>query len=165
MSLDYESAYHCHSSIALDCGVRIILKSIRQSMTYRGLLEGVPDSDLNGRLMNSAREEGQRLSINRGMPYLVLPERRDYLSTPGDMDDLGEGGGLLSAFRGRKPEWLPVVNCMAEFECLSAKNPNMDASSLVIIWFQDEYALPLSEAALRSIKVLDWHAHAIDYEY
>jgi hypothetical protein len=149
----------------LDCGATIVLKSISQSMTYRGLLEGVPDSDLNRRVMDSAREEGQKLSINRSKPYLVLPERRDYLRMPGDMDALGERGGLLSAFRRRKPEWLPVVTCIADFECLAAKNPNMDASSLVIIWFQDEYALPLSEAALRSIKALDWHAHAIDFEY
>jgi hypothetical protein len=165
MSLDYESAYHCQCSISLDCGVTIVLKSMRQSMTYRGLLEGVPDSNFNRQLMDSVREEGRKLSINRAKPYLILPERRDYFRTPGDMDALGESGGLLSAFRRRKPEWLPVVTCIADFECTSSKNPNMDASSLVIVWFQNEFAIPISEAALKSIKGIDWHAHAVDFEY
>ena len=165
MSLDYESAYHCHSSITLDCGVTIVLKSIRQSMTYRGLLEGVPNSDLNRQRVDSACGEGRKLSINQAKPYLIRPECRDYLRTPGDMDALGERGGLLSAFRRRKPEWMPVVTCIADFECMTAKNPKMDASSLVIVWFQDEYAMPISEAALRSIKGIDWHAHAVDFEY
>lgn len=169
MSLDYESAYHCHSSITLDCGPSIVLKSIRQSMTYRGLIEGVPDSDLNQIRMESAREEGRKLSVNRTAPYLILPPRRDYFRSPGDMDTMGLEGGeqgfLPSAFQRRKPEWLPLITCIADFQSVSSKNPSMDGSSLAMVWFQDEYALPIAEPVLKSIKGIDWHAHAIDFEW
>lgn len=169
MSLDYESAYHCHSSITLDCGPAIVLKSINQYMTYRGLLEGMPDSDFNQRRMESAREEGRRLSVNRTAPYLIFPHRRDYFRSPGDMDSIGpeagEQGFMLSASLGFKPEWLPLITCIADFQSVSSKNPRMDGSSLAMVWFQDEYALPIAESVLMAIKRMDWHAHAADYEY
>jgi len=43
--------------------------------------------------------------------------------------------------------------------------PKLDCSGLTVIWFQDEYAFPLSEDAERAIHTLDWQRLASEGEY
>jgi hypothetical protein len=41
----------------------------------------------------------------------------------------------------------------------------MHGSCLTITWLQDEYAPPVSGAAMESIKSIDWAAHAFDFQF
>jgi hypothetical protein len=86
MSLAYESAYHCRCSISLSCGTRITLKSLTQRMTYGGLLEGTPTSDLNDDLLRNAVDRACKDPTMHGhVPFVVPPARRDFFREPGDM--------------------------------------------------------------------------------
>ena len=60
---------------------------------------------------------------------------------------------------------MPVITCVGEFESSRISDKNMDASALSIIWLQDDYAMPISKAALESIKSIDWESHAFEYAY
>jgi hypothetical protein len=87
MSLDYSASYHCHCSITLAYGVSVTLKSLSQSMTYGGLLEGVPTARMNDRMLQGTIDEARQIPAMLGSaPFLVQPQRRDYLRSEGDME-------------------------------------------------------------------------------
>ena len=69
---------------------------------------------------------------------------------PGDMTRVKE------RFPGRIPEWLPRVQCIGSFED--------GLTALVVVWFQDEYALPILEPALSQMLALDWESLATDFD-
>ena len=61
---------------------------------------------------------------------------------------------------------MPVITCIGMFESISpARNPDMHASCLAIVWYQDDYAMPISQVVLESIKSVDWTSLALDFEY
>ncbi len=159
MSLEYLNAYHCHCSIPLKCGRRITLKSITQEMTYGGLLEGTPTSSTNDAMLRGTADRVRNIPAMGGhVPFLIPPARRDFFREPGDM-----------ARTQRKtwvPEWMPVITCIGSFESARpVRNQQMHASCLAIIWLQDDYAMPISDAALESIKSINWASYAFDFEY
>lgn len=156
MALEYDHAWCCHCSLTLLDGRGITLKALRQRMTYAGLLEGTPCARLNDRIVESAVEAARRDWEPRDFsPALIPPARRPFLREPQEESDPG-----------REQEWLPMITCTAEFESHSpARNPEMDGSALTVVWFQDDYALPLSAAALEAIKAIDWQARAHDFQW
>jgi hypothetical protein len=63
------------------------------------------------------------------------------------------------------PEWLPEVRCIGVFESsVTTRNPQMHLSVLPVVWFQDEFALPIREPALGQIREMDWESLAADFE-
>jgi len=135
-----------HSEILLHSGRIIRLSSLEQTRTYAGLMAGTPNTERNDRIV--ARQLDVALKIS-GHAHVIPPHRRDYLSKPGDMD----------VFRDNRwagvPEWLPAVQCIAEF-LSDAFDPADDESRLTLVWFQDDFALPITEPALSLIQELDW---------
>jgi hypothetical protein len=82
-----------------------------------------------------------------GEPYLIPPREEILLTTR----------------QGRQPVALPPIICTARYESLTpARNPAEDYSLLILIWFQDKYALPIDKVILDCISILDWDAVAID---
>jgi hypothetical protein len=158
MSLEYDIAYHCHCSFSLTGGRRITLKSLAQEMTYGGLLMGTPTSEINDRKVRSIIDRVSKDAAAFGRaPFLVPPARRDFLRERGDMTTIQRDGWT--------PEWMPAITCIGRFESLPAKDRDMHASALAIIWLQDDYAMPISNAALESIKSIEWASYAFDFEY
>ena len=47
----------------------------------------------------------------------------------------------------------------------TAKNRKKHASTLTIVWLQDDYALPISPACMNAIKEIDWDSHAFDFDF
>jgi hypothetical protein len=47
---------------------------------------------------------------------------------------------------------------------VQARDKSKDISVLVVVWFQDEYALPIREPALSLIRDLDWESLAADID-
>ena len=157
--MEYDTDYHLHCKITLDSGRTIILEELHQKQTYAGLKEGLPYTSLNDRHVDWALETAQKICINESEPLLITPDRRNYLREPGDMEH-------FRSYSGGRPEWLPLVRCIAGFKSIfPARNCNMDGSYLVLVWFQNEFAPPINNAALQKIKSINWESSAVDFEF
>lgn len=152
MELQYEIAYHLRCRFPLRSGRMITLKSLDQDMTYAGMLVGTPSAAINDWHISSALREAQRHCVMGAKPHLVQPPRRDFLREPGDMQSIAEWSP------NRAPEWLPMVRCIGLFEDVAP------ISCLVVVWFQDEFALPVLEPALSQLRELNWETLATEYE-
>jgi uncharacterized protein (TIGR02996 family) len=139
-----DDAYDPHNKIKLDAGRTIGLRALNQRLTYAGLLEGTPIRDTNDRFNIEPVIVEARGGVANRRVRLIEPQRRDYLQTPGDM-------GSIKQF-GREPEWLPAVTCIGVF--------GDTYSALAVVWFQEEYALPIEKGILTQIRALDWAREA-----
>jgi hypothetical protein len=118
------------------------LVALEQWMTYRGLLMGSPDCTWNEKFLVRAMNRAREGCRHGGEPHLISPSRRD-----------GRNG----------EQWLPAVTCIGQ---LVSHRPvrSGDGSSLVVVWYQDDYAFPIAEPALTSLLELDWKTLATDYQ-
>ena len=158
MSLIYDVSYHLRCKLVLASGRDVIVERLHQSQTYAGLLEGFPDARMNDRHIEAALERARSLCSKRENPYLITPVRRSFLRKPGDMVSLNAAGNVA--------EWLPQVTCFARFKSHQpARDPTKDISMLTVVWYQEEFALPILEPALSSLVGLDWSMHATDEEW
>lgn len=156
--LEYSHAYDQRCQITLHGGRTITLEEIRLRQTYTGLLEGVPNTEFNDDIVREAVEAARETCSKGTEPFLIEPTRRDNVRSPGDKSD-GRMGD-------RTPEWLPMVRCIGMFKSTTpAKNKEMDASSLTIVWFQDDFTPVIGEEIIRSIKAIEWDSVAHDYAY
>lgn len=132
--------------LKLYSGRVIHLCQLFQSPTYAGLLEGQPSASLNKEIIEKAmRDVGERL-WNAGTPHLIEPviQVRAGYSTPS----------------------LPPAVCLASFECFQGVSDPDEGymSSLSLVWFQDDFALPIDPLILDKIKAVDWERLAEDWE-
>lgn len=132
---------------------RVALHELKQSLTYEGLLEGLPTAEGNQRRIKFILEDEQ--DIRYGVkPYLVPPTE-----TP--LDCRGDEPYPFGV-----PSSLPSVLCIARFESFApANNKAGDGSGLKVIWFQSEFALPIAHEVLRHLGQTDWNLHAGSFEY
>jgi uncharacterized protein (TIGR02996 family) len=157
--LRYTTAYHLHCQLPLRSGRTITLKALDQRMIYADVLLGTPSQRTNDANIRAALQDAERYCVQSAQPHLIVPPRRDYRLTPGDMQD------IAARSPHRIPEWLPEVRCIASFQSgVTARNPDMHLSVLTVVWYQDEYALPIREPALSQLLNLDWDALAVDIE-
>lgn len=160
MNLDYNLAWHMRCEMMLLSGRSVTLRLLDQVMTYDGLLEGTPNAETNDWYIAAALRAAKPHCIEGASPFLIPPSRRDYLRTPGDMDDLRKERPH------RIPEWLPSVRCIGSFvSTMTVREPEKHGSTLVVVWFQDEYSPPFLEPAASALRQLDWETLAADFEY
>jgi hypothetical protein len=157
MSLAYDQAYHLHCKLTLITGREIILTRLRQQHTYEGLLEGLPDSEMNDREVEATLADARSWCFEGARPLLIPPERRDFLRVPGDMSS--------SRSRGRTPEWLPMVSSIGSFRSSPARDRAMHGSTLTVAWFQAEFGLPVGQHIVSALANLDWDTHASDFDW
>jgi hypothetical protein len=111
-------------------------------------MEVVRSADWNDRQIEGAMRQAGPKSL------LIPPVRRDYLCVPGDMEG-------HTSFRGRAPEWLPMVTCIGRFQAPGpARDPSKHLSGLVVVWFQAEFAMQVEPAVLEQPRALDWEQAA-----
>lgn len=155
-------------NITLSSGREIALARLEQWRTYTGMLAGVPNRESNGRIIESARAVALQHGLEGTSPYLVPPQ-----PTPIDLVRTSESWlkatGMTaeqSAARDRAShfERLPAVTCVAVFESDKLAKPDSEPySSLTVIWFQEDFALPLDAQVLAHIQSLDWETLATDW--
>ncbi|MGK7955250.1 MAG: hypothetical protein AB4063_08315 [Crocosphaera sp.] len=157
--MDYEIAYHLHCGIKLDNGRVINMKRLDQQHTYWGLIEGYPCKAQNNQRVQEVIHQAKTLYpwLKEREPCLIPPVRRDYLRHPGDREH------AKKRLRG-EVEWLPQIQCIGLFESMPIEM-SFDLSSLTIVWFQDEFALPISTSVLQAIKSIEWNKLAHDEEF
>ena len=162
--MEYSLSYHLKCSLHLDSGRNATLKHLDQSQTYAGMLEGTPNKKSNEWGIASDLKRATEYPQTIGQPYLIPPVTRDYLRTPGDMDSIRERTSKLPPEWERDPEWLPLVRCIGVFQSNAVSNNSMDASFLTVVWYQDEFAMPIAPNIMTELRSLDWDAISTDIE-
>ncbi len=140
------------SQLRLQSGRTIYLRSLRQQVTYGGLLEGFPTRQMNQDIIEGILSSERRRDA--GDPYLIPPVQRPLEYPRARPYPFGE------------PVALPPVSCVARFTSLEpARDKAMDGSELVVVWFQGEFALPVDRQVVQQLLAIDWNQHAFDFDY
>jgi hypothetical protein len=142
------------SEFDLPSGRRLYLRGIRQYLTYEGLIEGLPTAEKNCERLEQLAA-GTWDKSTAGYPvHLIRPTERpvDY---PGD-----------EQYPFGTPSALPAITCIGRFDSLQpARDEACYYSSLVVIWFQDEFAFPIDLDVVSQIQAIDWETEAVDLDY
>jgi hypothetical protein len=62
------------------------------------------------------------------------------------------------------PAILPSVACVARFQSAAFDKNVLHYTELAIVWFQEEFALPIDDSNLQKINSINWVEHAAEYE-
>jgi len=143
--------------IKLRTGRDVHLVELHQSRTYAGLLEGFPHRDLNEEIIRIAVQAAARHVHCLGTVHLIQPVELPVELPPSAREH----------YRGRAERVrLPGTICTGVLDSYSpARDAEQDASSLVIVWLQEEFALPIDKTALDAIQSLDWNELASDWSW
>jgi len=124
--------------ITLNTGRKIALVRLNQRGTYHGVLAGRPTPETDASHTDELRTEADALASSIGPSVLLVPEV------------------------------LPIEKtaCVGEFQSDALSKPDSEPySSLVIAWFQKDFAPPIAEFALIQIRALDWDVLARDWNW
>lgn len=127
-----------NGELTLASGRTIRLCSLRQWAVYSGLLEGLPTREMNAAQIDHVCSKAR--ARNGHEPFLIEPAQAP-IEYPGRYP-FGE------------PAVLPSIGCEAEF--VSSGDDVGHYTCLTVIWFQDDYAFPLSSEAEQALFALDW---------
>jgi hypothetical protein len=157
--MEFDRVYRLTSQLKLSDGRVTNLRLLNQQQTYWGLLGGLPNAKTNTQLIEYALKKATEQHCFHGeSAHLLAPCRRDFEIEPGDMES-------LQVSENRTPEWLPRVQCVGKFESLK---PASDASKvyslMTILWFQDDYAMPIAKEIEATIQNLNWNRLATDVD-
>lgn len=134
----------------LPCGHHIRLVALDQSFTEEGRLEGLPTKENNRRRLEWLAEE-----ITARMPQigcLMIPPTETLIP----WDD-------ATPYPFGTPASLPQIKCIGRFKSFKpARDTQADFSQLVVVWFQDHFALPIDGNVAEQIAHIDWTALATD---
>jgi uncharacterized protein (TIGR02996 family) len=145
--------------VQLQSGRLVALRELRQFRVYEGLLEGLPRTELNQRIINGILEE-ERTRLSTGEPYLIRPDETPIQSQR-PIENRWKGPHLWG-----QPAALPSVGCVGRFHSSHpARDSGRHFSELVVVWFQEDFALPIDQKAWAQLLVLDWERYAADYNY
>lgn len=139
--------------IVLTSSRSITLRELRLRGTYEGLLEGLPTKEKNRRLLEllSQSEVHATYAV---VPFIVPPQETKIELPQGVEYPFGS------------PSALPPVVCTARFESLSPTlNGTGDASGIVVVWFQEHFAVPPPAHVLQRLREMDWDNIAGNFEY
>jgi uncharacterized protein (TIGR02996 family) len=139
--------------VRLRSGRTVYLRELRQSGVYEGLLEGLPTTEMNQRMI-AGMVAAERTGLSGHDPYLIQP-RETPLEYPGDRP-----------YPFGQPASIPRIVCIGRFSSFEpARDASRDFSELVVIWFQDEFALPIDVPIWEQLLAINWQEHAIDGDY
>jgi hypothetical protein len=136
--------------LTLSTGRIVYLRFLQQWDVYANILEGLPTREQNDADLKALVDEARQRDGHD--PILITPAQR-----PLEHDGPYPFG---------EPAALPAVGCLGRFHSnLPARDRSKDHSDLTIIWFQDEYAFPISPDVERAILAVDWDRLARDGNY
>lgn len=129
----------------------ICLKALNQSTTYAGVLEGCPNHFVNQRFVRKAVEHAREL-FGTHEPYLIAPIEKVIALNDGDSVT--------------RIVVLPAVRCIASFWANYPTKPGAgDYSTLTVVWFQDDWALPIQGDIISALRALPWANLAQDCSF
>jgi hypothetical protein len=127
------------------------LKALNQSTTYAGVLEGCPNHFVNQRIIKKSVEHARQL-FGTHPPHLIAPIEKVIA--------LNEEDSVTRIVV------LPAVRCIAVFEANYPTKPDTgDYSALTVVWFQDDWALPIQGDIISALRSLPWANLAHDCSF
>jgi hypothetical protein len=139
-----------NANVTLETGREVVLQSLEQQSVEAGRLEGLPTRQSNEAFIKYTTAEAR--ARDRHPPFLIPPEQR---SIPHFVN-----------YAFGEPATLPAICCIGRFVSdKTGRIATADYSSLTIIWFQDDYAFPISNEAMQAIRAIDWDSAALDQEH
>ena len=149
INIVYGSGYR----FTLDSGRVLTMNSFVQYSTYSGMMEGLPTRKRNDAMVDYAPES----------ETYVLHAPRLY----GDLCSRMPPDHFMSKIPFENQyEVLPGVTCVANMTSEPCDAPDWDdidppaKSSLTLVWFQNEWAMPIAPEVMEKLKTFDWDAHA-----
>ena len=145
-------------TIKLHSGRKISLEENYQNLTYLGLLEGLPNQQMNDNIIKELSRTAKEKLWGDTNPFIIQPisstiklseERKNYFQT--------KGPSFV-------PTTLPKITCMCHFSS-GPITDNYMFSSLTIAWFQNDWMMPIEESILNQIKAMNWDKYAIQGDY
>ncbi len=138
-------------SITLQSGRSISLREFHQFNIYAGMLAGIPSD--TARFAAEALKEAKRV-ISPNLPTLMLqPLFREF-------EYQRHREAAVDQLRA-----LPPIASVAEFSSSALEsNPKETFSSLMVIWFQEEWGLPADPYILDQIRAIDWEREAASWD-
>ena len=118
--------------LRLTDGFAVQIDQLDQTLVYAGLLEGVPTVENNEAIIDAMRKAA--CERDSAEPLLVQPEMRMI--------------ELRRPYPFGEPASIPPVGCVAR---LRSRIDGETVGLLTVIWFQDEYALPIAPAVIEQI--------------
>ncbi len=132
-----------NGEVAFQGGVRAGIARLDQRLVYGNVLEGVPNRGINRDLVSDAVQAAGKLR----------PQARCYLVEPSERAPHVPHSNAV---------FLPSVVCSAVLR-RDGNTPNDEPcwETLVVVWFQDEYALPIASQVLQQLQTLEWNELAV----
>jgi hypothetical protein len=139
--------------IELNSGREIFLNSIYQEHTYEGLLAGYPNKEMNDRYIKRNMESAlEKMSATKA--YLVSPP----------MFEVEVHKKIRHHYKDALR--MPYIVCFGQFDSSVLKRDDInDGSCLTIVWYQDDFAMPIDESVIEHIKTIDWEKEAEGYQF
>ena len=155
------------SKITLNDGREVALFRLYQRYTYEGVVAGGHSAERNNHICDEAKAHARaRPWLSAYAPITLIPpkvERKQARLTPKFMRQWERMTGSNVSAPLYVPE-LPPVLCFGCFASDVIKSrPDDFGSHLCIIWFQQEFALPIAPDVEREIKSVAWEALAAGY--
>lgn len=142
--------------ITLDSGRAVRMDGLEQRVTYSDVLEGWPNKARNDRRID---ELIRRYSCSDEKPY-ILYAPRDVIHI--EADEMRHFNRTSCP----QPELLPYITCFARFysDKPTRDFKYSDMSYISMIWFQDDWAMPIAREVIERLKSFDWDSLAYDGE-
>jgi len=139
-------------ALRLKSGRKIHLDEIVQWHTYAGLLEGIPRKEMNDRIIADVMQNARK-KIDLSVPIHLIDPPREIIIIPRNKP----------ALRNREYERMPAIACAAAFESFEpARDKECFSSCLIFVWFQNNWALPISPRIATQIRKTNWNDLAED---
>ena len=135
------------SQIKLQDGRLVDIRDLTQTLTYEGMLEGLPSPELNARYLERLVDDVASNYKGHGRPYLIPPKTRSTRGLPGSSE---------------KSIRLPAITCVARLRSNAGVREG-EYSELIVIWLQDTFVFPIAKSIAPSLTHLDWTALATDF--
>ena len=136
--------------ISLHTGRKIFLEQLFQYRTYAGVLTGFPNAEINRSFIQRAIQYATQKIWIPTEPYLLEPEVR-AIPLPAE----------IRAQLWYEPQKLPDVVCLAQFHSPQPTSGSDEAYSfLTVVWFQDQFALPIDASIKERLASIDWDTYA-----
>ncbi len=142
-----DAVYGGGHKVTLYTGRTITMSSIRQSLTYGGMIEGVPrskeiyDYEINPRIDDRT--------------YILHAPVREW-----DLfKNLPESPNSISYYIENPPITLPRIKCSANFNSGPIVREGIEENGISfidLVWYQHEWAMPIAPEVMERLKAFDW---------
>lgn len=129
---------------------RVTMTSLEQVYAYGGMISGSPTLAINDLIIEEIKNKASKKFSGNKPIHFIEPKRTDR-----DARD---------RFTTRTKQNIPGIACIAEFtSSFPARNYDDSSSLLILVWFQEKWAMPIDKNIQKEIELLNWQELAYDY--